>query len=443
MFGPLGEATYTLSAPRRARKARRGSTAVAERARVLVCDDSDMARPLVSRLLESGYQCRLAASGAEALAAAREFAPDVILAGAPAPGMDGRGLVSALRGLPELARVPVVMLAGASEQEPRAERPDAGADDYLATPVDGRALLARVRSLVRLRRVSDELDKRTRALEQSNRMLAAARRSRIRAEKLGAVRTLVAGLAHEASGSLSVLKSGVTSIAASLGELRGALRRLEAAGSEAGRADLGAACQAPLAEALAILHEMADGSARLERVTRDLRTFAWSEWAPADAVDLEAEVERAWAAIEAVNGRPRFLLEGGGDAGVVSVRHLVAEALQVVLQNAVGAAGPGGLVRVALKPQPAGVLVSVQDSGPGISPERLPCVFDPFSTAKPASAGHGMGLAGARAILGTLGGCIDAASAPGSGATFRLWVPRRPPQGLGFHGPRATGSGGQ
>jgi signal transduction histidine kinase len=109
------------------------------------------------------------------------------------------------------------------------------------------------------------------------------------------------------------------------------------------------------------------------------------------------------------------------------VRHLVAEAFGAVLRNAAEAAGPEGEVRVSLRPTRAGVLVSVQDSGPGIRPEHLPRIFDPFFTTKPVGAGRGMGLALAYGILRSLGGRIEAASEPGAGATFRLWLPRRPP----------------
>ena len=400
------------------------------RPRVLVCDDSDALRELLGQLLGAEFDCRLVASGAEALACVHEFAPDVIVTDLLMPGMDGYQLVRLLRAQPALAAIPVVMLTCVSDAESRAQGLELGADDYLVKPIRRRELLARVNSLLRLRRAMNDLEERSLALEDSHRTLAATQQSLVRAEKLAAVGTLVAGLAHEINGPLACLKSGAASAAASLAELHSALERALAAAPTARREALGAACRAPLAEAFAILEEMADGSARLQRVARDLRTFASSEEAAAEEVDLDAEVERAWAAAGS-DGGPRLALEGGGDTVVRSVRQLVAEALGAVLRNAVEAAGPSGEVRVAVRPTLAGVLVSVQDSGPGIRPEHLPRIFDPFFTTKPVGTGRGMGLALAYGILRGLGGRIEAASEPGCGATFRLWLPRRPPGGDG------------
>ncbi|HET6923645.1 MAG TPA: response regulator [Anaeromyxobacteraceae bacterium] len=396
------------------------------RPRVLVCDDSDSIRELVGQILGAEFDCRLVDSGAEALACAREFAPDLIVTDLLMPGMDGYQLVRLLRAQPALAGIPVIMLTCVSDAESRVQGLEIGADDYLVKPIRGRELLARAKSLLRLRRTMDELQRRSLALEDSNRTLAATQQSLVRAEKLAAVGTLVAGLAHELSGPAACLKSGTASAAASLAGLRLALEQAVAAAPEAGRAALAAACREPLLEAFAILEEMADGSARLQRVARDLRSFASPDLAPAEQVDLEAEVRRAWADAGQCEG-PRLSVEGRGEAAIRSVRPLVAEALGAVLRNAAEAAGPAGKVTVALRPTGAGVLVSVQDDGPGIRPEHLPRVFDPFFTTKPVGSGRGMSLAVAYGILRSLGGRIEASSEPGAGATFRLWFPRRPP----------------
>ncbi|HYQ79916.1 MAG TPA: ATP-binding protein, partial [Anaeromyxobacteraceae bacterium] len=264
----------------------------------------------------------------------------------------------------------------------------------------------------------------------SNRTLAATQQSLVRAEKLATVGTLVAGLGHEMNGPLACLKSGAASATHSLGELGQALDRLAAAVPAELRQPLEGACRAPLSEALAILAEIAANAGRLHGMVQDLRTFALSEPAPAEEVDLEAEVRRAWQAVGATTGA-RFAVGSGGEALVRSARHLVAEVLAAVLRNAGEAAGREGEVRVTLRPTRSGVLVSVQDSGPGIRPEHLPRVFDPFFTTKPVGTGRGMGLAMAYGIMRSLGGRIEAASEPGAGATFRVWLPRRPPGGDG------------
>ncbi len=393
---------------------------------MLVCDDSDADRQLLEQLLGAEYECRLVASGAAALACANEFAPDAIVTDLLMPGMDGHELVRRLRAQPALAAIPVVMLTCVSDGESRAQGLELGADDYLTKPVRRRELLARVNRLLQMRRTVDDLEERSHALEDSNRTLAATQQSLVRAERLAAVGTLVAGLAHEMNGPLACLKSGAASAGAALAQLRTAVEEALAAAPEARREALAAACRTPLAEAMTVLDEMADASARLGRVAGELRTFASSEVAPVEEIDLEAEVLRVWAD-GGLEGGPRLALEGGGDTVVRSVRQLVVEALGAVLRNAVEAAGPAGEVRVALRPTQAGVLLSVRDTGPGIRPEHLPRVFDPFFTTKPVGVGRGMGLAVTYGILRGLGGRIDAASEPGAGATFRLWLPRRPP----------------
>ena len=393
---------------------------------MLVCDDSDSVRELLGQILGTEFECRLVATGPQALACAGEFAPDLIVTDLLMPGMNGYQLVRLLRAQPALAGIPVVMLTCVSDGEARAQGLELGADDYLVKPIRRRELLARVNSLLRMRRAMDDLEERSRALEDSNRTLAATQQSLVRAEKLATVGTLVAGLAHEMNGPLACLKSGATSAAASLGELRGALDRLLAAVPEGRRETLAAACQTPISEALDILAEMAAGAARLHGVAQDLRTFAATQSAPAEEVDLEAEVRRAWEVL-APGGGTRLAVESGGEILIRSARHLVAEALGAVLRNALEAAGPEGEVRVALRPTTAGVLVSVNDTGPGIRPEHLPRIFDPFFTTKPVGTGRGMGLAMTYGIMRSLGGRIEAASQSGSGATFRLWLPRRPP----------------
>lgn len=69
------------------------------------------------------------------------------------------------------------------------------------------------------------------------------------------------------------------------------------------------------------------------------------------------------------------------------------------------------------------VIISVTDNGPGIPDEILPKIFDPFFTTKPVNVGTGLGLSIAHGIIAEQGGAIEAASHPGTGATFTITIP--------------------
>jgi signal transduction histidine kinase len=98
--------------------------------------------------------------------------------------------------------------------------------------------------------------------------------------------------------------------------------------------------------------------------------------------------------------------------------------LQVLLnlvRNATEAMPRGGTLRLSARREGAEVLVSVSDTGPGIPPQDLPRVFEPYFTTK--AGGTGLGLAIAERIVSEHGGRIEAASSPGQGATFTVRLP--------------------
>jgi two-component system, NtrC family, sensor kinase len=405
----------------------RRNAAAVRRPRVLVVDDADSVRALVATLLGPEYECLEAASGPEALERATSFEPDLIVSDLLMPGMDGYELCRRVRDDPDLASVPFILLTCVTDNDARAHGLEVGADDYLFKPIRRRELVARVGSLLRLHRTLGDLELRTRELEASNRTLAEMQSSLVRVEKLATVGTLVAGVAHEMNNPLSVIKSGAASMGESLGEIDRAVSEALAAAPEERRASLGAACDRALEELRAIAGEMSQGSNRLARIASDLRVFAEGGSAPAEEVDVAAEVQRAWqtARLEP-DAAPTLVLEADGVGPIHSVRQLLSQVFVNVLRNAMEAAGPKGRVFVALSGTGSGVSVEVRDTGAGILPEHQPRIFDPFFTTRPGRA-TGLGLSVAYGIVRSLGGRIDAASVPGQGATFRIFLPRWSP----------------
>ncbi|MDQ2890861.1 MAG: response regulator, partial [Gemmatimonadota bacterium] len=170
-------------------------TPAAHAARILVVDDNADVRGYVGRLLRAhGWDVIPFAEGESALAAARERTPDLVLSDVMMPGLDGFGLLRALRADPRTSAVPVVLLSARAGEESRIEGLQAGADDYLVKPFSARELVARVGahlSLLKAReRASAEVQSAHTALKKTHDLLQ---------EQAGATRDALASVRVEQS----------------------------------------------------------------------------------------------------------------------------------------------------------------------------------------------------------------------------------------------------
>ena len=130
-------------------------------ARILVVDDIETNRRLLeARLTAEYFDVLMAPDGPTCLDLARSEKPDVILLDIMMPGMDGFETCRRLKSDPESRHIPVVMVTALDERTDRIRGLEAGADEFLTKPVDDVALFARVRSLLRLTSVMDELRQR-------------------------------------------------------------------------------------------------------------------------------------------------------------------------------------------------------------------------------------------------------------------------------------------
>ncbi|HEY2256662.1 MAG TPA: response regulator [Variovorax sp.] len=141
-------------------------------ARILVVDDAPMNVKLLADLLAAkGYAVTTASSGAQALAAIDSAPPDLVLLDVMMPGMSGYEVCAAIRADAALAMMPVVLVTALDPAQERIKGLEAGADDFLSKPVNQAELLARVKSLLRIKALYDEVQRQKTELEDWNRTL--------------------------------------------------------------------------------------------------------------------------------------------------------------------------------------------------------------------------------------------------------------------------------
>src|SRR5436190_24127186 len=140
--------------------------------RILVVDDNEMNRDiLVTRLDTQGYELSQAADGEEALAAAKEQLPDLILLDIMMPKIDGIEVCRRLKADPTLPFMPIILVTAKASSSDVVTGLEAGADEYLTKPIDQMALVARVKSVLRIKELHDQVRAQADDLAQWNRTL--------------------------------------------------------------------------------------------------------------------------------------------------------------------------------------------------------------------------------------------------------------------------------
>src|SRR5712664_1601763 len=135
--------------------------------KILVVDDVPVNVKLLADLLTiKGYAVVTAANGAEALARVEEDRPGLVLLDVMMPGMSGYDVCRKIRENPATAMLPIIMVTALDPTQERVKGIEAGADDFLSKPINQPELLARVRSLLRIKVLHDELADWNRTLAQ-------------------------------------------------------------------------------------------------------------------------------------------------------------------------------------------------------------------------------------------------------------------------------------
>jgi adenylate cyclase len=276
-------------------------------ARILVVDDlPPNVRLLEAILTPRGYEVVAANSGREALERVAAKPIDLVLLDILMPEMDGYEVCRALRAEPTTSFLPVVMITASGEQEKIAAI-EAGADDFIAKPFDQAELLARVHSLLRIKRYHDTIEAQAAELAAWNRELEQRVEEQVDAlERLGRLRRFLSPQLAElvvSSGDDSFLHSHRREITVVFGDLRGFTSFSESVEPE----DVMAVLR-EYHTALGDLVHRFDGT--LERFTGDGLMVIFN-----DPLDCPDAPERAVRMALAMRGRVAELAEGWARRG--------------------------------------------------------------------------------------------------------------------------------
>ena len=141
--------------------------------RILIADDNPMNLDIFqTRLAVHGYEILTASDGAEALAIARDKQPDLILLDVMMPKMDGFEVCRQLKGDPALPFMPIILVTAKADSKDIVAGLEAGGDEYLTKPVDQAALVARVKSMLRIKALHDTVQEQATRLEAQAAQLA-------------------------------------------------------------------------------------------------------------------------------------------------------------------------------------------------------------------------------------------------------------------------------
>ena len=246
-------------------------------------------------------------------------------------------------------------------------------------------------------------------------------------DRMASVGTLAAGIAHEINNPLAYVIGNLDLVAEELAEIA----------DEAPRARLRDLAQ--------WIEDARDGAEHVRKIVRGLRTFSRADEdrrVPLDVrrvLDLSVDL-----AFNELRHRARLVKDYQEVPLVLADEARLSQVFINLLVNAAQAMPEGQSdrheVRLSTSRAPGGqAVIEVRDTGPGMSPEVLGRIFDPFFTSKAIGVGTGLGLSICHGIVSALGGEILVESEPGKGTVFRIVLPPaaavEPPPEQAFTGP--------
>ena len=369
---------------------------------LVVDDDPRNIRLMESILKTSGYSVISAEDGEQALEAVARQRPDAVLLDVMMPRMSGFEVCRKLRSQYETRLLPIIMVTALNALEEKVQALETGADDFLSKPVNRMEMLAKLRSILRVKTLHDEVEQTRLELEAKNREL-------IQVEELKEKLTQM--VVHD-------LKNPLTGM---VGNLQ--LLELQGPGISAESfREILARTQEGARQLMVLIKNILD-VARMEEKKLVLHRQ------PLKPESLLADCIRQSEGLSKKVGVELLVKVEGAPGAVDADAELTGRILANLVTNALKHTPPGGKVEVGATDLGDQVRFWVEDTGDGIPSEILPRVFDKFvmgpSGSDPGAGGYGtgLGLTFCKMAVEAHGGSIRVESQSGKGSTFSFTLP--------------------
>jgi len=365
---------------------------------LLVDDETHFRNVLARRLKKRGIVALQAGDGEECLAVLADNPMDVIVLDVKMPGMNG---IDALNRIKEkYLKTEVILLTGHAATEDGVEGIKSGAFDYLTKPVEFEHLLSKIIQAYEKILAGKEKQK---AAEYK----ALIEQQMIATERLAALGTLAAGVAHEINNPLAIINE-------SAGYLSQLLEKQELA-------------DMPRKEVFEkALLKIENSVKRARTITHQLLGSVGKTESVLVEVDVGELVSETIQLVhkDAKDKNITIIFQGADDLKAIWVDpNKVRQILINLMSNAIHATPAQDTISIQVENIDGGISIAVKDTGVGIPKENLEKIFEPFFSTKAPGEGTGLGLFVTRQIVEKLGGSLDVVSRVGHGTQFMVRLP--------------------